>query len=278
MDAARPRPDYLHGYDSDEQARLIAQAVYWRDRLILPDLPYSPGDRLLDIGCGVGAVLRVIAEAHPGLRLHGIDAEPRQIDCARRHLRGVGADKPDLRVGDAAALPWADAAIDHVYMMWFIEHLPECVARRVLREARRVLRPGGTITINETDYTTFKVWPPSPDWDVLEQAQHDHFARAGNPIAGRRLAGLLAEAGFADVSSRIMGFHFSNAADAGALRAHAEYIAGFLDPAVPPLAAQGADEAALRRGVEHLRRVVPSHPEGSFTNIVYRARGISPGT
>lgn len=276
MDATRATADYLHGYDSAEQARLIAQAVYWRDRLILPDLPYAPGERLLDIGCGVGAVLRVIAESHPGLLLHGIDAERRQIDFARRHLRGAGTGEPDLRVGDAAALPWADASIDHVYMMWFIEHLPEGVARRVLREARRVLRPGGTVTINETDYTTFKVWPPSPDWDALEQAQHDHFARAGNPIAGRRLAGLLGEAGFAAITSRIMGFHFSNTADAAALRAHAEYIAGFLEPAIPPLAAQGADEAGLRRGVEHLRRVVPSHPEGSFTNIVYRARGQAP--
>lgn len=278
MNADDSPSDYLHGFDSDEQRRLIAQAEYWRGALILPDLPFKAGDRLLDIGCGVGAVLRVVAEAHPGLRLHGIDAEPRQIEAARLHLRGVGAaaGAPDLRVGDATALPWPDGSMDHVYMMWFIEHLLEQVAQRVLREARRVLAPGGTITINETDYTTFKVWPPSSDWDAMERAQHDHFARSGNPIAGRRLAGLLADARFTNVVSRVMGFHFNNTTDADALRAHADYIAGFLDPAIPPLAAQGADEASLRRGVDHLRRVVPSHPEGSFTNIVYRARATVP--
>ncbi len=269
---SRRQASYLHGYAADEQRRLIAQAGYWRDTLICPDLPFKPGDSLLDIGCGVGAVLGVVAERYPGLRLAGIDAEPKQIRAASQHLRGVGDGPPDLRVGDAAALPWADATFDHAYMMWFIEHLREDVALRVLREALRVLRPGGTITINETDYTTFKVWPPSPDWDALERAQHDHFARAGNPIAGRRLGGLLAAAGFAGVSVRIMGFHFNRASDGAALRAHAEYIAGFLGPAVPALANLGRDEASLHQGVDHLRRVVPEHPEGAFTNVVYRAR------
>jgi ubiquinone/menaquinone biosynthesis C-methylase UbiE len=265
-------PQYLHGFTSEEQRRLIAQAEYWRDTLICPDLPYRPGERLLDVGCGVGAVLRVIAERHPGLHLAGIDAEQRQIETARSHLRGAGAGEADLRLGDAASLPWAEGTFDHVYMMWFIEHLRD--PRPVLREALRVLRPGGTITINETDYTTFKVWPPSPDWNAMEKAQHDHFARAGNEIAGRRLAGLLASAGFSGVTSRIMGFHFNRASDSTALRAHAEYLAGFLEPAVPALAELGYDEASLSRGVEHLRRVVPDHPEGACTNIVYRARGV----
>ena len=52
---------YLHGYSPEEQARLVEQAEYWRERLILPDLPYLAGDRLLDVGCGAGAVLGVIA-------------------------------------------------------------------------------------------------------------------------------------------------------------------------------------------------------------------------
>lgn len=268
--------DYLHGYSTEEQQRLIDQARYWQDLLIRPDLPYEPGERLLDIGCGVGAVLRVIAERWPGLHLAGVDAQPRQIETARRHLSGVGASPADLQVADARRLPWPDASFDHVYMMWFIEHLSDPAP--VLKEALRVLRPGGTITINETDYTTFKVWPPSPDWDAMEQAQHDHFLRSGTAIGGRRLAGLLAEAGFERVTSRIMGFHFNHTTDAPALRAHAEYIAGFLEPAVEPLAAQGADAAALRRGIRHLREVVPSHPLGSFTNIVYRGRGHRPAT
>src|SRR5262245_42995243 len=113
-------PSYLHGFTDAEQRRLVEQAAYWRDLLILPDLPYKAGERVLDIGCGVGAVLRTIAEAHPGLRLAGIDAAATQIEAARRVLSGVG--EAELVVGNAAALPWADGSFDHVYMMWFVEH------------------------------------------------------------------------------------------------------------------------------------------------------------
>lgn len=264
--------DYLHGYSSDEQSRLIAQAAYWADSLILPELPYAAGERLLDVGCGVGAVLGVIARRFAGLHLAGVDAQPRQIRTAGHHLHGLGAGQADLRVADARQLPWPEASFDHVYMMWFIEHLPDEIAAEVLREARRVLRPGGSITINETDYSTFKLWPPSEDWDALERAQHDHFARAGNPVAGRRLGGMLAAAGFGRIATRIMGFHFNAATDQAALQAHAEYLAGFLEPAIPALASLGPSADSLHRGVEHLCRTVPGHPEGALTNIVYRAR------
>lgn len=266
-------PEYLHGYDPAEQRRLIDQARYWAKGLITPGLPYRPFDRLLDVGCGVGAVLGELHGAYAGLRLAGIDREERQVAAARAHLASLGATEPDLRVGDASALPWPDATFDHVFMMWFIEHLPRDVAPRVLAEALRVLKPGGTITVHETDYTTFTLWPPSPDWDALARAQHDHFAAAGEPQAGLRLGAMLAEAGFTGVTNRPMGFHFfrGDQAQTDRLRAHAEYIAGFLDPAVPPLAAAGADEAALRRGVAHLRSL-HGRPGAAFTNIVYRAQ------
>ena len=87
---------YLHGYSAAEQRRLVEQAEYWRERLILPDLPYRPGQRLLDVGCGAGAVLGVLASAHPGLELAGIDREKRQIDVAKSHLALLGRHDVDL--------------------------------------------------------------------------------------------------------------------------------------------------------------------------------------
>jgi len=97
---------YLHGTAPAEQERLLAQARFWRDLILAAPLP-PPGGRLLEIGCGVGAVLAVIAEAEPHLQLSGIDRSPAQIATARRVL--AGGNPVELVVGDAAALPGATA-------------------------------------------------------------------------------------------------------------------------------------------------------------------------
>jgi ubiquinone/menaquinone biosynthesis C-methylase UbiE len=260
---------YLYGYSDSEQRRLVAQAEYWRE-LILRDLAWRAGERVLEIGCGAGAVLGVLARAFGGIAVAGIDREPRQIAFAQRHLAKL-AEHANLRVGDAAALPWPDASFDHAMTMWFLEHLREPLP--ALREARRVLRPGGTITCTETDYSTFAVHPPSPDWDALARAQYQYFAGHGQPYAGRMLGAWLTQAGFADVHSAPVGCHFfHDGREAAALRAHVDYVAAFLEPYLDELAAAtGADRGALQRGVDHLRRL-PNDPLGATTQIVYRAR------
>ena len=136
---------YLHGYSSTEQQRLISQAAFWRNELILPDLPYEDGDSLLDVGCGAGAVLGELGIAHPRLALHGIDIAKEQIQMAQVHLSKLGLHA-ELRVGNALHLPWENNTFNHVYMMWFLEHLKQPVL--ALKEALRILKPGGSLTIN----------------------------------------------------------------------------------------------------------------------------------
>jgi len=260
---------YIHGHSRAEQDRLVAQAEYWRDTLILPELPYRAGERLLDIGCGAGAVLGVIGEAFPGLALAGIDIAPEQIEYAREYLAGRGL-AADLRHGDAGSLPWADGSLDHVYMMWFLEHVGE--PRRFLAEARRVLAPGGTITINETDYSMFHVWPPDADLDYLGAAQRAVFAGHGNPVIGRSLGALLVASGFREVRSRPIGFHhFTGEGDA--LARFADYLLGFLEPMVPRMVDEGFAEERLRAGIA-AGRSLATRPAASLTQVVFRARAI----
>lgn len=57
--------DYIHGYTTTEQERLIQQSQYWRNDLILKDINYQSGDKLLEIGCGAGAVLGILSTAFP---------------------------------------------------------------------------------------------------------------------------------------------------------------------------------------------------------------------
>src|SRR5581483_4417036 len=186
---------YVHGYATPEQERLVAQAEHWRE-LIRDGAPLAPGTRLLEVGCGVGAVLAVLGREYPGVRLSGVDIEQRQLDFARGHLARAGVEATLTRA-DALALPFADESFDHVWMMWFLEHVPDPPA--ALREARRVLVPGGAITAIEADYSTCRVEPSTPAVEALLDAMVRGMAASGWSDAGTRLPGWLDEAGFHDV-------------------------------------------------------------------------------
>jgi SAM-dependent methyltransferase len=80
---------YVHGYAPGEQRRLIAQAEFWRDSLILDGTVLADGTRLLEIGCGVGAGLAILGIAFPRVQLAGVDIEPGQIAAAPEHLAGA---------------------------------------------------------------------------------------------------------------------------------------------------------------------------------------------
>ncbi len=116
--------DYVHGYGTPEQDRLVEQAEHWRHRLIRDGTELEPGTRLLEVGCGVGAVLAVLGQEYPGVELFGVDIEQKQLDFARGHLERAGVEAT-LRQADALALPFTDGSFDHVWMMWFLEHLAD---------------------------------------------------------------------------------------------------------------------------------------------------------
>lgn len=101
----------------------------------------SPGQSVLDVACGTGALTLAAAEAvAPGGRTAGIDPNPGMLEVARRKSAAV-----DWREGRAESLPFADACFDAVvsqFGLMFFEDRPGA-----LREMMRVLAPGGRLAV-----------------------------------------------------------------------------------------------------------------------------------
>jgi SAM-dependent methyltransferase len=256
--------DYVHGYGTPEQERLVQQAEHWRHRLIRDGTELEPGARLLEVGCGVGAVLAVLGQEYPGVELYGVDIEQKQLDFARRHLERAGVEAT-LRQADALALPFADGSFDHVWMMWFLEHLADPPA--ALREARRVLRSGGRITAIEVDYSTCRAEPSTPALEALLRAMVQGMAASGWSDAGTRLPGWLGEAGFRQVDEGERPFWWRDEDLAG----QASYAADVMESALPAL--PGAAEEELRTGLTDLRNLA-RQPGASLGWVVHKSTAV----
>jgi SAM-dependent methyltransferase len=182
--------EYIHGkIDANEVARLEFQAPFVAS-FALRNLRIRPGERVLDLGCGVGAMTAQMASLYPGIALFAvdIDLEPLRVALANHPVAGF------VRA-DGAHLPFGDHAFNCVHSSWLLEHVASPVT--VLREVRRVLRPGGQCQFLEVDNSSWRTEPEYPEVleviSALNQAQCD---RGGDPYIGRRLGALLREAGF----------------------------------------------------------------------------------
>jgi ubiquinone/menaquinone biosynthesis C-methylase UbiE len=257
---------YVHGYATKEQERLVRQAEHWRRTLIRDGTQLRPGTRLLEVGCGVAAVLAVLGQEFRGLRLFGVDIEAKQLEFARAHLERSGVEATLLEA-DALALPFDDGSFDHVWMMWFLEHVPDPPA--ALREARRVLAPGGAITAIEVDYSTVRAEPSTPALEALFGSVVRSMASAGWSDAGTRLPGWLREAGLRHVDEGERRFWWQHEQ----LAREANYAADVIESALDSLLqVPGAREAHLRDGLADLRSLDRT-PGAGVGWIVHKSTG-----
>jgi SAM-dependent methyltransferase len=109
-------------------------------RVILSELALGPGDYLLEVGCGGGAMLKTALES--GCRAAAVDHSPEMVRLAREtNASAVAEGRLEVLESDAKSLPFADATFTCAAMTGVLGFLPDPAA--ALAEIRRVLRPGG---------------------------------------------------------------------------------------------------------------------------------------
>lgn len=103
------------------------------------------GDHVLDAGCGLGGTIASLNERFRDLTLVGLNIDPRQVARASESVRPRRGNRIAFQVGDACRMPFPDASFDKVLAVECIFHFPS--RERFFAEARRVLRPGGRLTL-----------------------------------------------------------------------------------------------------------------------------------
>jgi SAM-dependent methyltransferase len=149
-DGHSPKPQaiaahYASGYECERLHQGTGQLDRERSRELLGRfLPPAPAT-VLDIGGGPGG--HACWMAARGYKVHLIDITPLHVELARlASARQPEAPLASAEVGDARALPWSSETADAVVLFGPLYHLTDRADRlQALREAHRVLRPGGTL-------------------------------------------------------------------------------------------------------------------------------------
>ena len=188
---------YTHGHHAS-----VLRSHTWRTALnsagfLLPHI--KPDMTILDIGCGPGTITVDLAGYVPEGRVIGLERAANVLDQARALAVEKGVKNIEFTEGDANSLKYADNTFDIVFCHQVLQHVKDPVG--ILREMRRVAKPGGIVAARESDYGAFTWYPEvagMKNWQSLYRKLASY--NGGEPDAGRMIHVWAKSAGFATES------------------------------------------------------------------------------
>jgi SAM-dependent methyltransferase len=209
---ANERDDYVLGHSQREYQRLVLQARVWEPstRLALERVGLAAGARALDVGCGPGEAMRLMAErvAATG-SVVGLDLDANLGTVALDALRKRGPDVYRFVAGDIAQMESVTGApFDLVFARLLLFHMHQ--PAQILQRLWQWVKPGGVLLVMDYDTTGIRSLPQHPAIERSLRLITDAFRRAGRDIEiGSRMPCLFDAAGIGapdgcDVTSVIL--------------------------------------------------------------------------
>jgi ubiquinone/menaquinone biosynthesis C-methylase UbiE len=184
---------YLLAGQPSELERLQLQSRVWEPsgRRLLDEIGEGRGARVLDVGCGAIGWLRLLSEwvGRDG-EVVGTDIDDAMLDAAGQFMATGGLGNVVLMRDDLFASQLESSSFDLVHARFQIAPLgrgPDQMSSHL-----RLLRPGGTVVLEEWDVSSWQLNPPAPALERLIELIGEAFVRSGGEIdAGRKLLELL---------------------------------------------------------------------------------------
>ncbi len=194
-------PTYLLGADTSERQRMLMQGEMFRPEAqrLLDRCELPPGGRAIDVGCGPLGVMDLLADrVGPTGTVVGLDAEPRMLDLAAQTVAERGLANVELLTADAAATGLPRDSFDLAHTRLVLMNVPDADA--VLDEMVALVRPGGTVAVQDVDWVSRICEPPHPAWDRIKSLVDQLWRTNGMDVRlGRRLPGMLRRRGLTDL-------------------------------------------------------------------------------
>jgi ubiquinone/menaquinone biosynthesis C-methylase UbiE len=185
----------LDALDDQQQARDLRERTY-----------LGLGEAVVDVGCGSGRAVGELAAR--GVRAIGVDIDPEMVEVAAARWPAG-----EFHVADATALPLDDGSVTGYRADKVLHALAE--PELAVREAHRVLRPGGRAVLVGQDWDTFVI--DSDDPVQTRELVHARADRMPNPRVARRYRSLLRHGGFTDVTVEVHALVWTDPSAVGVL-------------------------------------------------------------
>lgn len=182
---------YIHGVDTNEQSRL-SRLNKLTNSSFINYLDIRDGQNICDFGCGLGNLINRISSSFRNIEITGLEISAAQYEKAL--INNKGNENVRLLNLDAMKNELPDNSFDITYCRYVLEHVPDPVG--LVREMKRVTKPGGKIVSQENDLYNSIYYPGIEGHEEVNNAFCDlQISLGGDPYIGRKLFNIYKDAG-----------------------------------------------------------------------------------